>query len=119
MKGKKHTEETCAKMSAHQSKQPRGAESHAWKGGRVFDRAGYVLIYKPNHPNAVLLYVLEHRLVMESVLGRYLTGAEVVHHKNGIITDNRPENLEVMTNAEHVRYHRLINPTLPGLRKRR
>jgi hypothetical protein len=74
---------------------------------RKTDGFGYILIYKPVHPNASRGFVREHRLVMEDVLGRLLTRDEVVHHINNDPSDNRPENLEVASQSTHARDHRI------------
>jgi hypothetical protein len=64
------------------------------KGWRI-DR-GYILIFEPTHPNAHKDgYVAEHTKVMAELLGRPLERFEEVHHKNGLRSDNRPENLEL------------------------
>jgi hypothetical protein len=66
---------------------------------------GYVFEWAPNHPAQVKGYVPQHRLVMERSLGRMLESHELVHHKNEKKSDNRVENLAVVTAAEHMREH--------------
>lgn len=80
---------------------PRGDKNWRWKGGRWITFEGYVMIYCKDHPYSRGGYILEHRLVMEKKLNRYLEPYEVVHHKNGIKDDNRPENLDLMIPSTH------------------
>lgn len=48
----------------------------------------------------------QHRMIVEEYIGRKLEPYEVVHHINGVKTDNRIENLQVMTASEHASLHR-------------
>ena len=59
------------------------------EGERRLDKAGYVRIRHDGQIKA------EHRVIMERTLGRQLVKGESVHHRNGIRSDNRPENLEL------------------------
>ena len=85
-----------------------GPDHRNWKGGTYIMSNGYVMAYAPEHPDASKGkgYVLQHRLVMERVLGRYLTGSEIVHHRNEDKQDNRPENLELLTRSKHMKLHK-------------
>lgn len=81
-----------------------GPEHKGWKGGRTVDKAGYILVYRPDHPNAnVSGYIREHRLVMEEKLGRLLEKHEVVHHIDNSTDNNHPDNLELFeSNGRHL-----------------
>lgn len=80
-------------------------ENHPqWKGG-IEEKNGYLFEYSPNHKRANKGKVRQHILVAEKKIGRPLKKNEVVHHINQNRKDNRPENLEVMTNSEHSKLH--------------
>jgi len=68
-------------------------------GEKRYTTLGYVLIRvgtqnpSANHRG----WILEHRHVIESALGRQLEKRERIHHRNGDKMDNRLENLELWT----------------------
>lgn len=62
---------------------------------RRLNQDGYVRIRKYGGKDR-----LEHRVVMEEMLGRPIYPFENVHHRNGQRADNRPKNLELWTKPQ-------------------
>lgn len=84
-----------------------GPEHPSWKNGRTVNHRGYVEVWVEDHPRLNRTHrVLEHRLVMEKHLGRYLEKNEIVHHKDRNKQNNNIENLELVQNIqEHMDVH--------------
>ncbi len=79
-KGHQHSEDTKEKISIGNKK------SHP--------------ILKPNGRR-----ISTYRRILEKKIGRKLLPNEIVHHINGKVGDNRPENLEAMDSTKHNRMH--------------
>jgi hypothetical protein len=64
---------------------------------------------EPLHPkrNSKGLYPL-HRVLAENKLGRFLENWENVHHKDENKANNHPDNLEIMSQSDHVRLHQEV-----------
>ena len=98
----------CSRACSNPARGRAGSANHNWAGGRYQLGSGYVAIN-----TGIGTYALEHRAVMEGHLGRPLRPDEHVHHRNGIKSDNRLENLEILSVADHARRH------APGRRESR
>ena len=98
----------------------RDAQVHGpnhWKGGVNKHASGYLKQLAKGHPRADKNgYVMQHRLVMESHLGRLLGPHEHVHHKNGVRDDNRIENLELWSVGKDPAGQRAVDAARDRLR---
>lgn len=88
------TKET-SKILKRQSENRKGEKHPLYKKGKIIDSWGYVKIWIDGKR------VLEHRYIMEQHLKRKLEIREEVHHINGIKTDNRLKNLELVIKEKH------------------
>lgn len=75
-------------------------EPHAfldgWGKAWTYETTGYAYVSRQGSA----IKTLEHRVVMELMIGRPLHPHENVHHVNGIRNDNRPENLELWSTMQ-------------------
>lgn len=79
---------------------------HNWKGGIKYIK-GYRMVYRPGYPKATKQgYVLEHILIVETVLGRLIPEKSIVHHADQDRANNENSNLVL---CEDIAYHKLIH----------
>lgn len=103
-----------------------GDKNASFKGKEIMSNYGYILEYCPGHPKPCdssnkESRVRQHRLVIERNYEKFdpkyfekigdwivLKDEYDVHHINEIKTDNRLENLEILTREEHTAKHNSI-----------
>lgn len=86
----------CSRSCGHRH----GAEHPRHNGGLSFSEGRWIIYCRDG---TRLRYA---RGVMAAEIGRLLRPDEIVHHINEDSTDDRPENLEIVTRAEHADIHR-------------
>lgn len=88
-----------------------GVDNNRYNGGLCIRDDGRCVIHCRDQ---TLLYF--YRGLMAAHLGRLLTSDEIVHHRNEDPSDDRIENLEIVTRAEHIQMHRAALDAGRGVR---
>ena len=95
-----------AKINLSKAIRPKGKEHYRWNGGKKINQEGYRLIKCKEHPRKQNGYVMEHTLIMENHLGRFLDNEEIVHHIDNNKLNNSINNLMLFPNTtEHTQFH--------------
>lgn len=83
-----------------------GNKSSNWKGGKKITAKGYVeILDKDNRRANKNGYVLEHVAVWERENNKEIPSGYCIHHLNGNKSDNRIENLQLLTISDHTKLH--------------
>ena len=98
------------RMTKREKKEARRTRNDA-QCGYITTEHGYLKRMAREHPAAGGGgYVMEHRLVGEAAIGRYLVEGEIVHHISMRVQDNRIENLAVLpSNRAHMLTHHYMS----------
>lgn len=108
-KSKQCCSPSCAgKLSATKSRLHLGDHYYTYEDGvrtridgkrkigiKAKDKDGYIKIWTGDK------FEVEHRLIMERLLGRKLIQGEVVHHRDGKKDNNEPANLQLLSDTTH------------------
>lgn len=87
------------------------ARGHVWRGNRRAEKTAGEYLQVRVMVNGRRYYTCAHRLVWHALRGPIPFGM-VINHKNGVKTDNRPENLELSTysaNLSHAHRNGLLD----------
>lgn len=93
----KSSSKYCSRPCMWKNNKGHNGKDECWWTNQKGYIEGRVLI------DGVRMQVKQHRYVMEQHLRRPLLASEDVHHINGIKSDNRIENLQVLSHADHTR----------------
>jgi len=90
-----------------------GEKHSCYKQGKFIDPNGYVRILVEGKGK----YQLEHRYLIEKLLGRKLRIGEIVHHIDGNKSNNNISNLLLMNDVgEHTKLHAIGKPVYKNRR---